>query len=211
MIEYFGPLLIHFLVFYFPTLFYGEEEKNMQHSFTQKVAFGCVFFHYLKREYESIFVHRFSNATMPFTNVFKNSFHYWILGGIAIAYFIYHPRYVAPFSDEVVMVAAAIFILAEIGNLHSHFILRNLRPFGSTKRAIPYGGLFSLVSCANYTYEILAWLTFAIFTQTLTAYIFLVVSFVQIVEWALKKHQAYKQEFAEYSKLKRKVLIPLVW
>jgi very-long-chain enoyl-CoA reductase len=32
---------------------------------------------------------------MPFFNVFKNSAHYWLLGGLFISYFIYHPNYSA--------------------------------------------------------------------------------------------------------------------
>ena len=47
--------------------------------------------HYLKREFETIFIHRFSNATMPFLNVFKNSTHYWILLGFGSMYFFLHP------------------------------------------------------------------------------------------------------------------------
>jgi hypothetical protein len=86
------------------------------------------------------------------------------------------------------------------------------------------------VTCANYTYEVFAWLAFAVLTQTLTgdlsrsacaprpavlmlllmlmlaAWFFLVVSTAQIAVWALKKHVAMKQEFAASGKLpKRKV------
>jgi len=211
LIEYFGPIFIHSLVYWCPTLFYGKE-ANREYQFTQQVAYWCVILHYLKREFETLFVHRFSNATMPFFNVFKNSTHYWIIGGIMIAYFVYHPLYTAPFSDNVVIVLAIIFFLAELGNLMSHISLRNLRPEGTTTRGIPTGGLFNLVSCANYTYELLAWLAFSIFTQTLTSYIFLLVSFVQIQEWALKKHSQYKSEFGQTHPQvkKRKALIPFI-
>ena len=50
-----------------------------------------VILHYLKRELETAFVHRFSSETMPFTNVFKNSFHYYGLFGFLTMYFFLHP------------------------------------------------------------------------------------------------------------------------
>jgi very-long-chain enoyl-CoA reductase len=56
--------------------------------------------------------------------------------------------------------------LCEIGNLISHIQLRNLRPPGTTVRRIPRGFLFELVSCPNYTCEILAWVCFSFMTQS---------------------------------------------
>jgi len=63
------------------------------------------------------------------------------------------------------------FQFCELGNLSIHVALRNLRPAGTKVRKIPYPtgnpftALFSLVSCPNYTYEVGAWLSFAIMTQ----------------------------------------------
>lgn len=174
------------------------------------VAFWLVIIHYMKREYETHFVHRFSNATMPVFNIFKNSFHYWILGGALIAYWLYHPLYTVTKSDNFVNICAVIFILAELGNLYSHIQLRNLRPPGTRIRSNPRGFLFEYVSCANYTFELTAWLVFAIFTQTFTAYFFFAVSFLQIAEWSLKKHKALRKDFNGEPK-GRKALIPFIW
>ena len=45
--------------------------------------------HFLKREFESIFIHRFSKGTMPLMNIFKNSLHYHVFGGLLLAYDVY--------------------------------------------------------------------------------------------------------------------------
>lgn len=51
--------------------------------------------------------------------------------------------------------------IAELSNLHTHLTLRALRPPGTRARAIPYGYGFSLVSCPNYFFEIIAWAVIA--------------------------------------------------
>jgi len=213
LVEYFGPILMHCLVYFLPQIFYPSEPAKPKHLI-QKVALAMVVFHYLKREYETLYVHHFSNATMPLFNIFKNSTHYWLLGGLFIAYFVYHPLYTAP-TDNVTLIygAAAVFVLAEVGNGWAHMVLRNLRRPGTKDRGVPRGGLFEYVTCANYTYELLAWLVFAVLTQALTSYLFFVVSFGQIALWALKKHVALKKEFGHLAgKLpKRKILVPLIW
>ena len=53
---------------------------------------------------------------------------------------------------------------AELSNLSAHLTLRSLRPAGTTKRAIPYGYGFSLVSCPNYFFETVAWTVIAVMT-----------------------------------------------
>lgn len=93
-----------------------------------------VLLHYIKRELETMFVHRFSSAYMPFTNVFKNSFHYFGLFGILTMYFFLHPSYTPPAwaTPNFYYAATALFCLFEFCNLKTHLILRNLRAPGTT-------------------------------------------------------------------------------
>jgi len=169
-----------------------------------------VVFHYVKREYETCFIHRFSAATMPFFNVFKNSFHYWVLGGISISYFLYHPSYTSHFSDAFVSASAGLFGLFEMGNLYCHMILRDLRKPGSRERGIPRGFLFEYTTCANYTCEVFAWAVFTVFTWNISSLLFLIVSTLQIAQWSVKKHVALKKEFGNEVP-RRKILFPFIW
>jgi very-long-chain enoyl-CoA reductase len=97
--------------------------------------------HYIKRELETLFVHRFSSDTMPFFNVFKNSTHYWIIFGLINMYFFLHPQYTPPSwgSDSKFMVFGVLFALSEFMNLMCHITLRNLRKEGTSQRGIPKG------------------------------------------------------------------------
>ena len=120
--------------------------------------------HYIKRELETLFVHRFSNDTMPFFNLFKNSFHYWFIFGVINMYFFLHPDYTPPkwASENTFLAIGGAFAIFEFLNLMTHITLKNLRRPGSTERGIPKGWGFDLVSCANYFWEALCWLAFAV-------------------------------------------------
>jgi len=216
IIEYAGPLIYHFLVYNFPEFFYNVP---VQHSLLQRYVYVMIMLHFLKRELETIFVHRFSHDTMPLFNIFKNSAHYHILSGVLLAYSIYSPTYSESSSfikgtqrdnPTWIVFGVSIWVLAEISNLSTHITLRNLRPAGSRKRAIPYGYGFSLVSCPNYLFEIQAWIVISIMTGSWSAWFFTIVSTVQMTLWALKKHRLYQEEFGNDYPKGRKALVPFI-
>jgi very-long-chain enoyl-CoA reductase len=64
-----------------------------------RIALACWTFHYAKRLLETIFVHRFSNATMPILNLFKNSAYYWGFAAY-VAYYVNHPLYTSPSDTQ---------------------------------------------------------------------------------------------------------------
>ena len=168
-------------------------------SQTAHIAAVAWSFHYVKRLLETIFVHRFSNSTMPLTNLFKNCSYYWGFAAY-IAYHVNHPQYTSPPSYQVFSFLA-LFFLSELGNFSIHILLRNLRPAGSKIRKIPrpdgnpFSLLFNLVSCPNYTYEIGSWVSFTLMTQCLPAGLFTLAGAYQMAVWALGKHRNYRNEF----------------
>lgn len=218
LVEYAGPLLIHPIIYYMAPLVWAHFGYQFEMSLVQKMVFVLVLVHFAKREFESLFVHRFSNATMPAFNIVKNSGHYWLLSGVVLAGGVYSPSLSAEavkgsIRDNVVYLAgcALLWLVAELGNLQSHLILMNLRPKGTRVRQIPRGALFELVSCPNYFFEVLAWLSITLMTLSLSALIFLVVSTVQMTLWAIKKHKNYRKEFGEQYPRQRKILVPFLF
>jgi len=210
VVEYLGPLLVYPLFYLFPGLIYGSSPN---HHFVQKLALACWSVHYAKRILETLFVHRFSHATMPVFNLFKNCSYYWSFTAL-VSYFCNHPLYTAP-PDNRVWVGLSLFVVGELVNFITHLQLRNLRPEGSSKRAIPQGMFFSMVSCPNYTFEVLSWIGFSIMCQCLTSWLFAIVGFGQMWLWAVGKHRRYKKEFdgkegrPMYPK-RRKIMIPFL-
>ena len=77
-------------------------------------------------------------------------------------------------------------------------------------RQIPYGYGFDKISCANYFWEALGWMTYSLLTRNYTAYLFTLFSVAQMAQWALEKHSRYKKEFKEKYPKGRKAMFPLI-
>ncbi|KAE9418079.1 hypothetical protein Angca_007742 [Angiostrongylus cantonensis] len=185
------------------------------HHFAVTYAFICWSIHYAKRLFETEFIHRFSNETMPRFNVIKNCSYYWGFAAF-IAYFTNHPAYTPPyFGSCQVYFGLVAFAIAEFGNLSIHILLRNLRPPGTRERRIPRPDgnpmslLFNFVSCPNYTYEVMSWVSFSIMVQSLPSLLFTIAGFIQMTIWAKNKHRIYNKEFPDYPK-ERKAIVPFL-
>ncbi|XP_071844587.1 probable very-long-chain enoyl-CoA reductase art-1 [Apostichopus japonicus] len=213
--EYFGPLVIYLIFYVRPSIIYGADAADQPRDIAVHIAAACWTFHYAKRLLETIFVHRFSHATMPIMNIFKNSSYYWGFAAF-VAYFINHPLYTPPqFGNAQLYGGLAGFLFAEYGNWRIHMAFRNLRTPGTKERRIPNATgdpmtiLFNLVTCPNYTYETIAWVSFSVMTQCLPALMFGVCGFVQMAIWAKGKHRNYLKEFKNYPR-GRKAILPFL-
>lgn len=195
-----------------PYIYFNFEKPLPPPSDLQALIVGLLTLHFIKRELETIFVHRFSLATMPARNIVKNSAHYWILAGVNIAYWVLRPDAAAATDDPnpfLLYAGIALFAFGELANLNTHLVLRNLRKPGSTERGIPSGFGFGLVTCPNYLFEIIAWLGIYLVTGlSWSVLLFTVVGSVQMASWAAKKERRYRKEFGDKYKRKRYVMLP---
>eukprot|EP00118_Oscarella_pearsei_P028552 m.2465 g.2465 ORF g.2465 m.2465 type:complete len:313 (+) comp8668_c0_seq1:45-983(+) len=215
LIEYTGPLVLYLIFYMRPSFIYGGGASNVPYHTAVHLAAACWSFHYAKRLLETLFVHRFSHATMPRGNLFKNCSYYWSFG-CYISYYVNHPLYTPPTFGSIQMMSFFfLFVIAELGNFSSHWLLKCLRPPGTTERRIPNPDanpltkLFNYVSCPNYTYETIAWIGFTGMTQTAAAALFTFAGFAQMASWALGKHRNYKKEFPDYPR-HRKAIVPFL-
>jgi len=212
LVEYLGPIIIHPLVFALrPYIYPGAPDKASQ---LQAMTMIVVVAHYIKRELETIFIHRFSASTMPIFNIFKNSAHYWILSGLNMAAWIYAPSSSAtkPVNPALLYSGLALYALGEVGNMRVHLTLRGLRSSGGTERGIPEGKLFDMVTCPNYMTEVISWVgVFLISGLNLSVLLFVLVSTGQMAQWAVKKENRYRKEFGDKYKRKRYTMLPYIW
>ncbi|KAF2236510.1 hypothetical protein EV356DRAFT_530793 [Viridothelium virens] len=208
VVEYLGPLLFHPLVYLLRPYIYHDGLRAP--SSLQTISLLMITVHFLKRELETLFLHRFSNASMPLFNLFKNSGHYWFLAGLLIAYVTYSPTSAtaAPSNPALTYPAIALYFIGELGNLNAHLCLRKLRSSGGTERGIPQGLGFNLVTCPNYMFEILAWVAIAIVNRSWSTLVFMGVAIIQMVLWARKKESRLRKDFPEKYKKKRYTMLP---
>jgi very-long-chain enoyl-CoA reductase len=210
IVEYLGPLLIHPLMYYGRRWIYGTSAPASQ--LQQLTLIMCVL-HFAKREFETLFVHRFSAATMPASNIVKNSGYYWLLSGFNLAYWSYGPNSPAarPANPALMYAGIALFTIGELCNYSTHVTLKNLRRPGSTDRGIPQGLGFNLVTCPNYMFEAIAWIGVALVNWSLSTIVFIIVAVGQMGIWAWKKEKRYRKEFGDKYKRKRYAILPGIW
>lgn len=218
VIEYLGPLLIHPLLYYGRSTFYKNPNKLFAFpppSLSATLSFWMIMGHFFKRELETLFVHRFSNATMPAFNIFKNSAHYWLLGGLNIALFTYSPSDYSPTSHDapyswLPTLAIVLYVFGELGNFWTHLTLMGLRSQGGSERGIPVTGAFKFVpvTCPNYFFEVIAWIGIWIANRSLSTGLFTIIAGAQMAAWARKKESRYRREFGSRYKRKRFAMLP---
>lgn len=212
IVEYLGPLLIHPLAYALRPYLYRS--APLQASYLQKLLCILVCAHFMKRELETLFVHRFSASTMPARNIFKNSFHYWVLAGFNIATWVYAPTSPTAREPDALLLWGGLFVytIGELGNLNTHLVLRGLRSSGGRERGIPHGLGFGLVTCPNYMFEVISWIgLYLVSGLSHSVLLFTIVSTCQMMVWARKKERNYRKEFGERYKNKRFTVLPGIW
>lgn len=207
-IEYLGPLLFHAALYLLRPYIYPNAPAFP--SATQTLAFWMIAAHFVKREVETLWVHHFSASTMPFSNIFRNSAFYWLLAGLACGVFIYHPNSYAALSTNRAVDAfgLVIYLFGEISNAITHLHLASLRPKGSTRRAIPTGYGFGIVTCPNYMFEVIAWIGIITVTRSFMVVIFICTGIYYMQLWGRQKERQYREEFGEKYRKKRFVMLP---
>lgn len=197
IIEYLGPLLIHLLA-------YHLAGSPHQYSLLYKMQV----FHYVKREVENVFVHRFSSSTMPLFNLFKNSGYYWFVGAsLANMYFTELLNFDIPgwVPEKYMSYLFYAWCMCQYFNALTHVQLRLLgdKSIRQNKpRVPPAGGLFELFISPNYTFEIYGWFIVFLMRPNACSLLFVTVGAAQMYVWAQQKNKRYGT--------KRAFLVPYV-
>ncbi|KAL7852354.1 hypothetical protein SRHO_G00181390 [Serrasalmus rhombeus] len=119
-------------------------------------------------------------------------------------------QYEADWHTDIRFIAGLLLFFSGMAiNIHSDHILRNLRKPGEVVYKIPKGGMFELVSGANFFGEILEWCGYAMASWSLPAFSFAFFTVCSIGPRAYHHHRYYLEKFDDYPK-SRKAVIPFI-
>ncbi|XP_058183371.1 uncharacterized protein LOC131301215 [Rhododendron vialii] len=164
--------------------------------------------HFFKRLCEVLFVHKYSGP-MFLDIAITISLTYFI----QTANMIYAQHLTRGLQEPPVdlkFVGILIFLVGLSGNFYHHYLLSKLRGEGEKGYKIPRGGLFSLVICPHYLFEILGFVGVSCIAQTLYAFSFTLGSAMLLMGRSYGTRKWYLSKFEDFPK-DVKAFIPFVF
>jgi protein-S-isoprenylcysteine O-methyltransferase Ste14 len=181
-------------------------------SYKPTTAGWMVFAHFLKRDAEVLFVHKYSGdaeintARLIGLSYAINAFTICLLSNPGVST-----------SDTSCKFGTLLFAIGSLGNLYHHHLLALLRSVGNSKTATkeyraPNGGLFEYVATPHYFFELVAWLGISVASQHLTSHLTFVSMTCYLCARAYNQNQWNKKKFDEKEwPSSRKNLIPFLY
>jgi 3-oxo-5-alpha-steroid 4-dehydrogenase 1 len=197
------PALLPFLYF----VFTGNGEKNAV-VWTMVILY-CL--HYVNRSMIYPFRIKTKNKRMPLVIVIMAVF-FNTMNGFVNGYYLgtlQHQYQDNWFKHPVFIAGFILFVTGMIINMAADDKLINLRKSSTNGYQIPYGFLFSRISCPNFFGEIIEWGGFALLCWSWPAFSFFVWTICNLIPRALDHHRWYRKKFPDYP-AERKAVLPYV-
>ncbi|KAL6213491.1 hypothetical protein ACLB2K_012938 [Fragaria x ananassa] len=177
--------------------------------------------HFLKRLLEVQFVHKYSSG-MALDSAIPIVLSYFMATVTAI--YTQHLTITQGLPKPPIDLkypGIVLFLLGISGNFYHHYLLSQLRSSSSSSPSssqsnddkdykIPKGGLFELVICPHYLFEIIAFVGFSFISQTLYAFAFLAGTVFYLTGRSYATRRWYLSKFKNFPQ-NVKALIPYVY
>ncbi|KAL2557924.1 3-oxo-5-alpha-steroid 4-dehydrogenase family protein [Forsythia ovata] len=164
--------------------------------------------HFFKRIFEVLFVHKYS-AWMDIEAAITISLSYLICSIIMIYSHYLIQGFPEP-QTNLKYFGAILFLVGISGNFYHHYLLSQLRTKGDKNYKIPQGGLFSLVICPHYLFEIMGFLGISCISQTLYPFCFALGSAFYLMGRSYATKKWYQSKFEDFP-THVKAIIPYIF
>ncbi|KAI3721704.1 hypothetical protein L2E82_32722 [Cichorium intybus] len=164
--------------------------------------------HFLKRVLEVLLVHKYSGSmTLETAITISSSYTISTLTMIYAQHLSQEHR--GPTID-LKYIGIVLFFIGIVGNFYHHHILSNLRTKGNREYRIPKGGLFDLVICPHYLFEIVEFIGVSFIAQTMYAFAFTLGTTFFLMGRSYATREWYLSKFGEKFDNNVKALIPYI-
>lgn len=133
---------------------------------------------------------------------------------ISTATTVYAQYLSQPFNEpalDLKYVGIILFFVGIMGNFYHHNILSNLREKGDREYKIPKGGLFDLVICPHYLFEIVEFVGISCISQTTFSLSFTIGTMFNLMGRSYATREWYITTFGKKFHKDVKALIPYIF
>ncbi|KEH25895.1 putative 3-oxo-5-alpha-steroid 4-dehydrogenase (NADP(+)) [Medicago truncatula] len=169
---------------------------------------GALTLHYFKRVFESLFVHKYSGS-MILDSAIPITLSY-LMSTITMIYGQHLTKDLPEPQINLIYPGIVLFLVGIIGNFYHHFLLSKLRGKGEKEYKIPKGGLFGIVICPHYMFEIIDFYGVFFISQTLYSLIFAIGTTFYLLGRSHATRNWYLSKFEDFPK-NVKAVIPFVF
>ena len=175
---------------------------------TSWVIYMVFAFHYINRTFIYPFRIKNGKKNMPLV-IMLMAVLFNCANGFFIGYYLgNYAAYGAEWLTSIYFISGlGLFVLGMLINWKSDNILIGLRKQGGERYKIPYGFLFTKVSCPNHLGEVVEWFGYALMSFNLPALSFAIWTAANLIPRSLAHHRWYLEKFDRYPK-ERKAVIP---
>ncbi|KAL4557472.1 hypothetical protein LXL04_035650 [Taraxacum kok-saghyz] len=168
----------------------------------------AVTFHFFKRDLEVLFLHKYSGGMILGSTILISIFYLSAAASMIVVHYL--SLGLPDPSIDLKYIGLILFLVGISGNFYHHKLLSKLRTANEKGYKIPHGGLFNLVICPHYLFEIIIFVGMSFISQTPLAFACTFGDSMYLIARSYETRKWYVNKFEDFPK-NIKCVIPYVF
>ncbi|RVW59720.1 Steroid 5-alpha-reductase DET2 [Vitis vinifera] len=198
------------LLLYAPACLFGFASFWIfpENGFRSLLVASALTIHFFKRVLEILFVHKYSGGMVLDSGILISLSY--TLSTATMIYIQHLVQGSMEPSIDLKYPGILLFLVGIYGNFYHHLLLSRLRRKDEKGYKIPRGGLFHLVICPHYLFEIIGFIGVSFISQTLYASSFTLGTTVYLIGRSYATRKWYLSKFENFPR-EVKALVPYIF